>query len=63
MNQALSPGVDSQLAQQYTNLLQQTFNTRKKQALDAYNIFANATAGACPAASPSPAPTSAAGSR
>lgn len=48
VNQALSQGVDSQLAQQYANLLQQTFNTRKKQALDAYNIFANATSGALP---------------
>lgn len=40
----LGAAVDSQLAQQYTNLLQQTFNTRKKQALDAYHDFSNATA-------------------
>jgi uncharacterized protein (DUF1501 family) len=48
--QALSQGVDSQLSQQYTNLLMQTFNTRKKQAIDAYNTFATATAGALPGA-------------
>jgi uncharacterized protein (DUF1501 family) len=45
---ALSSAVDSQLAQQYTNLLAQTFNTRKKQALDAYQQFATATAPALP---------------
>ena len=48
LTQALSQGVDSQLAQQYTNLLAQTFNTRKKQALDAYNIFDTATSAALP---------------
>src|SRR3954470_20746435 len=41
---AMSASVDSQLAQQYTNLLAQTFNTRKKQALDAYQSFATASA-------------------
>lgn len=46
---AVSSAVDSQLAQQYSNLLSQTFNTRKKQALDAYNVFANATAPDLPA--------------
>ncbi len=63
VSQALSQGVDGQLAQQYSNLLQQTFNTRKKQAMDAYNVFANATSGQ-PArtASRFPAPISAAGS-
>jgi uncharacterized protein (DUF1501 family) len=40
--------VDSQLAQQYSNLLQQTFNTRKKEAMDAYNVFANATSANLP---------------
>ena len=40
----LGAAVDSQLAQQYTNLLQQTFDTRKKQALDAYHDFSGATA-------------------
>src|SRR5205085_3359278 len=41
---AMSAAVDSQLAQQYTNLLAQTFTTRKKQALDAYQSFAAASA-------------------
>ncbi len=41
---AMSAAVDNQLAQQYTNLLAQTFNTRKKQALDAYQSFAAASA-------------------
>ena len=45
---ALSSAVDNQLAEQYTNLLAQTFNTRKKQALDAYQLFANASAPALP---------------
>ena len=45
---AMSAAVDSQLAQQYTNLLAQTFNTRKKQALDAYQTFAAASAPALP---------------
>jgi uncharacterized protein (DUF1501 family) len=45
---AMSAAVDSQLAQQYTSLLAQTFNTRKKQALDAYQTFAAASAPALP---------------
>jgi uncharacterized protein (DUF1501 family) len=45
----LGAAVDSQLAQQYTNLLAQTFNTRKRQALDAYNVFSAATAAPLPA--------------
>lgn len=48
LQNALSSAVDSQLTQQYSNLLCQTFNTRKKQALDAYNVFATATAPALP---------------
>jgi uncharacterized protein (DUF1501 family) len=48
LQNAMSSAVDSQLAQQYGNLLSQTFNTRKKQALDAYKIFANATSPALP---------------
>ncbi len=44
LQNALSSAVDSQLTQQYSNLLCQTFNARKKQALDAYNVFATATA-------------------
>ncbi len=41
---AMSAAVDSQLALQYANLLSQTFNTRKKDALAAYQVFAAATA-------------------
>lgn len=48
LQNALSSAVDSQLSQQYSNLLAQTFNTRKKSALDAYNIFATASAPALP---------------
>jgi len=48
LNQAFSQGVDSQLAQQYSNALMQTFNTRKKSALDAYNAFTTATSAALP---------------
>lgn len=47
--QAFSQGVDSLLAQQYSNVLMQTFNARKKSALDAYNSFATASAPALPA--------------
>ena len=46
---AMSSAVDSQLTQQYRNLLAQTFNVRKKQALDAYQVFATATAPNLPA--------------
>lgn len=46
---ATSAAVDGQLAQQYSNLLAQTFNTRKKQALDAYEIFSTSTSAALPA--------------
>jgi len=45
---AMSSAVDSQLTQEYSNLLAQTFNVRKKQALDAYQIFADATTPALP---------------
>ncbi len=44
----MSAAVDSQLAEQYSNVLAQTFNQRKKQALDAYQTFATATAPALP---------------
>lgn len=47
-SQAFSQGVDSQLAQQYSNVLMQTFNTRKKAALDAYDAFTTATSPALP---------------
>jgi len=45
---AMSTAVDSQLTEQYANVLAQTFITRKKQALDAYQSFAAATAPALP---------------
>lgn len=47
-SQAFSQGVDSQLALQYSNVLMQTFNTRKKAALDAYDAFTTATSAALP---------------
>ena len=50
LTQALSQGVDSQLAQQYSNLLMQTFSMRKKQAIESYNTFAAATSGPLPGA-------------
>ncbi len=49
LQNALSSAVDSQLTQQYGNLLAETFNIRKKQALDAYQVFAGATAPDLPA--------------
>jgi uncharacterized protein (DUF1501 family) len=42
-NQARSAAVDSQLAQQYSNLLMKAFAGSKRSALDAYGVFANAT--------------------
>lgn len=47
-SQAFSQGVDSQLALQYNNVLMQTFNARKKAALDAYNAFTTATSADLP---------------
>jgi uncharacterized protein (DUF1501 family) len=49
LRNALSAAVDSQLGQHYTNLLAQTFNQTKRQALDAYTVFAAATAPPLPA--------------
>jgi uncharacterized protein (DUF1501 family) len=40
---AASAAIDSQLGLTYTNLLARTFQNRKKQALDAYNLFNTAT--------------------
>ena len=48
LQNAMSSAVDNQLAQTYSNVLAQTFTARKKQALDAYQIFANASAPALP---------------
>ena len=39
LRQAISSGVDSQLAQTYSNLLQQTFVKRKRDAVDAFAQF------------------------
>ncbi|MGV3664406.1 MAG: DUF1501 domain-containing protein [Prosthecobacter sp.] len=63
VGQALSQGVDSQLAQQYSNVLMQTFNNRKKAALDAYNAFSTATAPALPAEATFPNPATFVSSR
>lgn len=45
---ATSAAVDSQLGLTYTNLLARTFQNRKKQALDAYNLFHTATSAPLP---------------
>ncbi len=52
--QAFSNGVDSQLALQYTNLLQQTYALKRKQAQEAYQLYATATAAPLPGAGPKP---------
>lgn len=49
LQNALSAAVDSQLTLQYSNLLSRAFNLRKKQALDAYQVFADATSSPLPA--------------
>lgn len=54
-HQAFSQGVDSQLAQQYNNILMQTFNQRKKAAMDAFEVFDTASAPPLPAGSVFPA--------
>ena len=45
---ATSAAVDSQLAQDYTNLFQQTFQKKRRAAQDAYALYSTATAGALP---------------
>ncbi len=45
---AASAAVDSQLAQQYTNLFQQTFQQKRRTAQDAYALYSTATAGTLP---------------
>jgi len=42
LRQVMSAGIDNQLAMTYSNLLQQTFVARKRAAVDAYSIFAEA---------------------
>ena len=43
LTKATSAAVDSQLAQHYSNLLMQAFANSKRNALDAYDVFHNAT--------------------
>lgn len=45
---ATSAAVDSQLAQEYTNLLQQTFQKKRRSAQDAYALYSSATSGTLP---------------
>ncbi len=45
---AASAAVDSQLAQDYTNLFQQTFQKKRRAAQDAYALYSTATAGTLP---------------
>jgi uncharacterized protein (DUF1501 family) len=45
---ASSTGVDSQLAQTYTNLLQETFLKKRREALQAYEIYSAATTAPLP---------------
>ncbi len=49
LNQIRSAAVDGQLAQEYGNVFQRTFAGAQRSALDAYDLFAAATAPALPA--------------
>lgn len=49
LRQILSAAVDNQLALMYTNLLEQTFASRKRSAVDAYTQFSTATTTPLPA--------------
>ena len=46
--QITSGALDSQLALEYSNLLQQTFQTKRRSALESYEAFSAAIAGALP---------------
>lgn len=46
--QPRSAAIDSQLGLHYSNLFQQAFTKTKKDAFDAYQLFANATSGTLP---------------
>jgi uncharacterized protein (DUF1501 family) len=48
LRNATSAAVDSQLAQQYTNLLEQTWQRKRRSALDAYTVYSAATSGPMP---------------
>lgn len=43
-----SAAIDSQLAQDYSNLLQQTFQQKRRDAREAYEVYSAATAGTLP---------------
>ncbi len=45
---ATSAAIDSQLAQEYTNLLQQTYQLKRRAARDAYALYSSATGGVLP---------------
>jgi uncharacterized protein (DUF1501 family) len=45
---ATSAAIDSQLAQDYSNLLQQTFQKKRRAAQEAYAVYSAATAGTLP---------------
>lgn len=49
LRQAISAGIDSQLALTYSNLLEKTLTKRTRAAVDAYALFSEATAQALPA--------------
>jgi uncharacterized protein (DUF1501 family) len=48
LRNATSAAVDSQLAQQYTNLLEQTWQQKRRAALDACAVYSTATSGPLP---------------
>ncbi len=48
LRNATSAAVDSQLAQQYTNLFEQTWQQKRRSALDAYAVYSAATGGTLP---------------
>lgn len=54
LRQAISAAIDSQLAQTYANLLDQTLVKRTRAAIDAYALFAQATAQPLPEAAAFP---------
>jgi uncharacterized protein (DUF1501 family) len=45
---ATSAAIDTQLGQQYANLLEQTFQQKRRTARDAYALYSTATAGTLP---------------
>jgi uncharacterized protein (DUF1501 family) len=48
LQNATSAAVESQLAQQYTNLLEQTWQQKRRAALDAYTVYSAAAGGTLP---------------